>query len=58
MSRKLQAPRGTLDVQPADAQRRLALLGHPLDEDPGGEYGPATESATKAFQLRRGLPEC
>ena len=26
MSRKLQAPRGTLDVQPADARRRLRIL--------------------------------
>ena len=39
-----------------DVQRRLAALGHDLGDDPGGEFGPATAAATRAFQRQRGLP--
>ena len=39
-----------------DVQRRLGALGHDLDDDPSGEFGPATVAATKAFQNERGLP--
>ena len=39
-----------------DVQRRLGALGHDLDDDLGGEFGPATVSATRAFQCERGLP--
>ena len=39
-----------------DVQRRLAALGHDLGDDPGGEFGPATAAAARAFQRQRGLP--
>lgn len=39
-----------------DVQRRLAALGHDTADDAGGEFGPATARATRAFQEERGLP--
>jgi N-acetylmuramoyl-L-alanine amidase len=38
-----------------DLQRRLAGLGHDCSADEPGELGPATETAVRAFQQRRGL---
>lgn len=39
-----------------DVQRRLGVLGHDIGADAGGEFGPATAAATRAFQEERGLP--
>jgi len=39
-----------------DVQRRLGTLGHDVSGDAGGEFGPATTRATRAFQDERGLP--
>jgi len=37
-----------------DVQARLIALGYPIGGERGG-FGPSTESAVKAFQVRRGL---
>jgi peptidoglycan hydrolase-like protein with peptidoglycan-binding domain len=42
------------DDQVAQAQARLAQLGHPLVAD--GKFGPKTEGAVKEFQKKYGLP--
>ncbi len=38
-----------------DVQSRLDALGFPVDGDEPAVYGPATESAIRAFQQQRGL---
>jgi N-acetylmuramoyl-L-alanine amidase len=38
-----------------DVQARLIALGYPIGSDERGAFGPQTESAVKAFQIRRGL---
>jgi peptidoglycan hydrolase-like protein with peptidoglycan-binding domain len=41
-------------INVAQAQSRLAQLGHPLIAD--GKFGPKTEGAVKEFQKKYGLP--
>lgn len=38
-----------------DVQERLAALGHVVDGDTPGVFGPSTKAAVEAFQRRRGL---
>lgn len=38
-----------------DVQARLVALGYPIAAAERGGFGPQTESAVKAFQIRRGL---
>jgi N-acetylmuramoyl-L-alanine amidase len=38
-----------------DIQARLVALGYPIHPAERGRFGPHTESAVKAFQVRRGL---
>ncbi len=38
-----------------DVQARLIALGYPIGSGERGSFGPGTESAVKAFQIRRGL---
>ncbi len=38
-----------------DVQARLVALGYPIHPAERGRFGPHTESAVKAFQIRRGL---
>lgn len=38
-----------------DVQARLVALGYPIAASERGCFGPQTESAVKAFQIRRGL---
>jgi N-acetylmuramoyl-L-alanine amidase len=38
-----------------DVQARLVALGYPIHPAERGRFGPHTESAVKAFQVRRGL---
>lgn len=38
-----------------DVQARLTALGYPVTASERGNFGPQTESAVKAFQVRRGL---
>lgn len=38
-----------------DVQARLVALGYPIAAEERGSFGPQTESAVKAFQIRRGL---
>lgn len=47
--------RGSAGEAVRDVQQRLGGLGLPI-EDVSGEFGPATEAATRAFQQQRGLP--
>jgi N-acetylmuramoyl-L-alanine amidase len=39
----------------ADLQRRLAALGYVVNDDRTGGWGPATETAVRLFQERKGL---
>lgn len=39
-----------------DIQERLSALGYESEEDPPGEFGPATLEAVKGFQRERSLP--
>lgn len=39
----------------ADVQERLAAIGHVVDGDDLGVFGPSTRAAVEAFQRRRGL---
>jgi len=45
--------RGSSGAAVAALQRALTSLGHPLKDD--GDFGPKTEAAVRAFQVRRGL---
>jgi N-acetylmuramoyl-L-alanine amidase len=47
--------RGETGEAVRDLQRRLAGIGHDASADEPGDFGPATETAVRAFQHQRGL---
>lgn len=47
--------RGATGEPVRDLQERLTALGQPVTGDAAGDFGPATETAVRAFQEARGL---
>jgi murein L,D-transpeptidase YcbB/YkuD len=54
---KLSRARGSKGAPVCQVQERLRQLGHAIDRFSSCPFGPQTESAVKAFQRSKGLPQ-